>query len=221
MSYQVLTCRPDWLQFLCGFVSRPLKVASLWPSSEGLGRRLADLPCLHRSRMVVELGPGLGGTTRAMLAAMPADARLLGIEIVEQFADSLRTIPDPRLQVVQGCAHELERLLRSQNLPRPDVVVSGIPFSAMSREKGAALVKQIHGILPVGGTFVTYQVRSRVRELADELFGPALQSAVVANVPPLRLFEWQKRPVHAVADHRSPEAPQWATSPEFARTSLR
>jgi phosphatidylethanolamine/phosphatidyl-N-methylethanolamine N-methyltransferase len=192
MSHQVVKCRPDWMQFLYGFACRPLKVASVWPSSKDLGHRLAGLSCLHRARLVIELGPGLGGTTRAILSAMPADAQLLGIEIVEQFAEALRTIPDPRLHVVQGCAHELNRVLSTHRLPRPDVIVSGIPFSTMSREKGAALVKKIHAALPIGGTFVTYQFWTCVRDFADELFGPARESVVLANFPPLHLFEWQK-----------------------------
>jgi len=180
------------VQFLRGFASRPLKVASVWPSSRDLGDRLAALPCLQQARCVVELGPGLGGTTRALLSAMRRDSRLVGIEIVEQFAEALRTIPDPRLHIVQGCALGLDQLLRAHRLPRPDVVISGIPFSALSREEGAALVRTIHALLPTGGTFVTYQIRTRVRELANELFGPARESAVLANIPPLRVFEWQK-----------------------------
>lgn len=187
------------MQFLCGFASRPLKVASVWPSSKDLGNRLAALPCVQEARFVVELGPGLGGTTRALLSSMRADAQLLGIEIVEQFADALRAIPDPRLHVVQGCALGLDRVLKSRRLPRPDVVISGIPFSAMPRVKGAALVRKIHALLPIGGTFVTYQVRARVRDFADELFGPARESVVLANFPPLRIFEWRKDAVKRVS----------------------
>ena len=123
---------------------------------------------------------------------MPADSQLLGIEIVEQFVDHLRTIRDPRLHVVRGCALQLERVLQSQQLPRPDVVVSGIPFSAMSRAQGANLMTAIHAVLPVGGTFVAYQVRKSVCDLAAKHFGPARQSLVLANFPPLRIFEWQK-----------------------------
>jgi phospholipid N-methyltransferase len=180
------------MQFVCGFISQPFEVASVWPSSKGVGRRLADLECLQQARLVVELGPGLGGTTRALLGAMPEDAQLLAIEIVSQFAQILRRIPDPRLRVVQGCALELDRVLRSQRLPQPDVVVSGIPFSALSRAKGARLVRKIHAALPAGGTFVAYQVRNRVCDLAAELFGPPRRSLVLANIPPLQIFEWQK-----------------------------
>jgi phosphatidylethanolamine/phosphatidyl-N-methylethanolamine N-methyltransferase len=192
MSHQVIFCPPEWLQFLCGFASRPSDVASLWPSSRGLQRRLAGLPCLRRAKLVIELGPGLGGTTRALLESMPADSRLIGIEIVEQFAESLRTIPDQRLQVVHGRARDLEPVLRGQGLQRPDVIVSGIPFAAMSRGEGADLVKRIHAVLPAGGIFVAYQFRKRVSELAAECFGPPRESLVLGNFPPLRIYEWRK-----------------------------
>jgi phospholipid N-methyltransferase len=181
----------DWLQYLSGFVSRPFKVASLWPSSRDLHEHLAGVAGLRRARFVVELGPGLGGTTRALLSSMPLDSRLLGIEIVEKFADHLRTIPDRRLRVAQGCASNLSVLLQLHRLPAPDVVVSGIPFSAMSRDEGADLVRQVHATLSPGGAFVAYQVRKRVCELAAEVFGEPRHTAI-AGFPRMHVYEWRK-----------------------------
>ena len=183
---------PDWLRFLSGLVFHPRQVASVCPSSRCLERHLARLPCLRRAQLVVELGPGLGGTTRALLHAMPKDSVLLGIEIVEQFANEVRRIPDARLRVVQGSALDLDQLLRSQRLSQPDVIVSGIPFSTMSREAASSLVRTIHAVLAAASTFVAYQVHPRVCELATEAFGAPQQTLVMANVPPLRIFEWRK-----------------------------
>jgi len=202
MTTAVHSTSLDWLQYLSGFAARPFKVASLWPSSRDLHEHLASLPGLHRARFVVELGPGLGGTTRALLSSMPPDSGLLGIEIVEKFADHLRTIPDRRLRVVQGCASRLTMLLQLHRLPAPDVVVSGIPFSAMSRDDGADLMRQIHSVLSPGGMFVAYQVRKRVCELGDKIFGTP-RHTVVRGFPRMDVYEWRK----AVALRRR-EAPE-------------
>ena len=48
---------------------------------------------LGTAKLVVELGPGVGGTTHAILRAMPSDARLLSIEINADFVPALRRIP--------------------------------------------------------------------------------------------------------------------------------
>jgi phosphatidylethanolamine/phosphatidyl-N-methylethanolamine N-methyltransferase len=191
MTTAVRSSSLDWLQYFSGFVSRPFKVASLWPSSRDIHEHLAGLPGLSRAGFVVELGPGLGGTTRALLRSMPQNSRLLGIEIVEKFADHLRTIPDQRLRVAQACASNLTVLLQLHRLPAPDVVVSGIPFSAISRDEGADLMRQIHSALSPGGTFVAYQVRDRICELAAEVFGEP-RHTVIAGFPRMHVYEWRK-----------------------------
>ena len=88
----------DSFQFLRGFVRNPAQVGSVVPSSRWLEQRLVrearDRGSAHR----VELGPGTGGTTAAILQAMPAAARLLAIELDPDFHRHLRaSLADPRL----------------------------------------------------------------------------------------------------------------------------
>ena len=117
-----------WPHFIRGFLAQPGQVASVMPSSRELQRRISSLPCVASAQTLVELGPGTGETTRALLGRMSATAQLLCIEIVPEFVALLEQIPDPRLAVVHGSAHDLEELLPS-NLPSPpEVIVSGVPF---------------------------------------------------------------------------------------------
>ena len=44
-----------------------------------------------------------------------------------------------------------------------------------------------------GGVFVAYQVRDRVKILGSEVFGPARTDVVLLNVPPMRVYRWEKR----------------------------
>lgn len=181
-----------WLQFVCGFLAYPAHVASICPSSRRLQRQIATLPAVRRARSVVELGPGLGETTRALLAELPPSARLLAIEIVPQFVMQLREIQDQRLLAIEGSALELGRLLGEHTFPQPDVIVSGIPFSAISPSQGRELVHSIHTTLAAGGTFVAYQLRDRICELAADHFGDPQVTFVPWNLPPLRIFQWTK-----------------------------
>lgn len=183
---------PRWLRFLQGAVRNPRYVASVFPSSRSLLRHLIKLPCVQTARVVVELGPGLGETTRALLERMPRDGQLMCIEIVPQFVEELRRIPDSRLCVVENSALRLRSLLELHHLRNPDVVVSGIPFAALSEHDARVLIQNVRAVLAPGGGFVAYQFKSRVRALAGDYFGSPRTTFVPWNVPPLRIYEWRK-----------------------------
>jgi len=184
--------RTERIQFLRGFLKRPKEVGSIIPSSRFLERRVVRAAGAAGVRCAVELGPGTGGTTRALLRALPPAATLLAIEINPRFARLLRQIPDPRLVVHEGSAAEIEEALRAHGLPAPDLVVSGIPFSTMPRRLGTAILRSAHESLAPGGRFVAYQVRDRVETLGREVFGPAAVQRELLNVPPMRVYRWDK-----------------------------
>jgi phospholipid N-methyltransferase len=178
--------------FFQGFLKRPGMVGSVIPSSRYLERRIVRQAELGSARVVVELGPGVGGTTRAILRAMSPEANLLSIEINPDFVPALRAIGDPRLVVHEGSAVELSAILAAHGLAAPDVVLSGIPFSTMKPELGRAIVRAVWGALAPGGRFVAYQVRDRVEKLGREVFGPAAVALELRNVPPMRVYRWEK-----------------------------
>lgn len=185
--------RDPRILFFQGFLRRPGTVGSVIPSSRYLERRVIREARLETARLAVELGPGTGGTTRAILRALPADAKLLSIEINPDFLPTLRAIADPRLVVHEGSAAELGAILREHGLGAPDVVLSGIPFSTMKPALGRAIVRAVSDALPEGGRFVAYQVRDRVEKLGREVFGPAAVQLELRNVPPMRVYRWEKR----------------------------
>ena len=188
-----LRLQPDKrLAFLQGFLKYPHLVGSVIPSSRFLERRLIELSGIDKARLVVELGPGTGGTTRAMLKTLPDNARLLVIEINPQFASLLRSESDPRLVMYSGSAEYIGDALVSNNLPPPDVIVSGIPFSTMSFSQGKRIVGAVWESLAPGGRFVAYQFRDRVGMLGRELLGWPRIEVEFLNVPPMRFYQWDK-----------------------------
>jgi phospholipid N-methyltransferase len=180
------------LTFLQGFLQRPREVGSIIPSSRFLERRIVRCAGVRNARMIVELGPGTGGTTRALLRAMRPDAVLLAIEINPRFVELLRAESDPRLIPYLGSAADIGRALRANGLPQPQVILSGIPFSTMQRQLGREILRSVYDALPDGGVFVAYQVRDRVENLGREVFGRAQVQTEVLNVPPMRVYRWVK-----------------------------
>ncbi len=183
----------DAAAFLRGFLERPSEVASVVPSSVVLEARVVRRAEVSQARCVVELGPGTGGTTRALLRALPADARLLAIDVNPGFCDRLRReLDDPRLVVHLGSAESLAEILLQHALPAPDAVISGIPFSTLPEVLAQKIAASIHTSLAPGGRMIAYQWRPHVARYLAPHFGPALTTWVWRNVPPMRVFRWIK-----------------------------
>lgn len=182
----------EGITFFNGFLKHPYQVGSVIPSSRFLKQRIINMADVASAHSLVELGPGTGGTTRTILNAMPADARLLVIEINQDFLQVLQHIQDPRLIVHHGNAIDLVGAISACMLDPPDVIISGIPFSTMTEDFGLSIINKISQALVPGGRFVAYQLRNRVETLAQRVFGPAQVELEIRNIPPIRIFRWQK-----------------------------
>ena len=182
---------------LRAFVENPRQVASILPSSSTFQQKLAELESLRAAEVVVELGPGTGETTRAILSAMPSRAKLLCIEIVPELVEQVRRIQDDRLVVVEGDAADLNRILRRNGVSAADAIVAGIPFSHFTPEQRQDLIHRIHCALRPGGAFVAYQFRDHIRDVAQARFGSPKTLFVPWNIPPLVLYEWKKQALTA------------------------
>jgi phospholipid N-methyltransferase len=184
--------QPDHpIAFLRGFLERPKEVGSIIPSSRWMERRITRTAEIAQSKLIVELGPGTGGTTKALLQAMTPDARLLAIEINPGFCELLsETIRDERLIVHQGSAADIAEALVKHDLAAPDVVLSGIPFSTMPKELGLSILRSVKQNLAPGGRFVAYQFRDVVHTLGRQVFGSASIQLELLNVPPMRVYRW-------------------------------
>ncbi len=182
------------LEFLRGFLREPQQVGSIIPSSRFLERRVVTLAGVATARVVVELGPGTGGTTAAILQSLPRSSTLLAIEIDPKFVALLRRNSDPRLVVHQGSATDLLGILDQYELDSAQAVISGIPFSTMSSEVGRRVIEQIEQSLSPGGFFVAYQIRDRVASLGRPVFDVVESWREVRNFPPARIFRFHKSP---------------------------
>ncbi|MCA1779784.1 MAG: methyltransferase domain-containing protein [Xanthomonadaceae bacterium] len=181
------------IDFFRGFLKDPKQVGSIIPSSRFMERKIIEYGDLAEARVVVELGPGTGGTTHSLLEAMRPDARLIAIDLDPRFTEIIAAINDARLIAHTGSACDLDAILKQHGLESADVVISGIPFSTMPRELGTRVIQAVHDSLSNDGVFVAYQFRAEVARLAEPVFGPPLRSAPVPlNIPPMRIWQWRR-----------------------------
>jgi phosphatidylethanolamine/phosphatidyl-N-methylethanolamine N-methyltransferase len=108
------------------------------------------------------------------------------------FLALVRSIEDSRLIAHLGSALELERIISTHGLDAPDAIVSGIPFSTIGRSTGARILEAVSSLLAHNGRFVAYQVSNRVATLCEPIFGSGQTTIELRNIPPMRIFLWEK-----------------------------
>jgi len=132
--------------------------ASVVPSSRFLANALAKPIDFHRARTIIELGPGTGPVTKALLKRMRPDAKLLAVDINPAFIDHLRDVcADPRLIAVCGSATDLRGLLARHKCGPADAVVSSLGLTSMDAPTRTAILREIgEGRVP-GGPMTQFQ----------------------------------------------------------------
>lgn len=180
------------LTVLKAWLRKPGQVATICPSSSHLTREITERACVQNARTLIELGPGAGGTTWALLSQMQRRSRLLAIEKTLELADSLRHIRDPRLTHHCGDAVNLANIAAGHGFEQVDVVVSGIPFSALPAIKANEIASGIDRVLRPGGTLIAYQLHDDIQQSVNPLFGMPQTNRVALNLPPLSVFSWTK-----------------------------
>jgi phosphatidylethanolamine/phosphatidyl-N-methylethanolamine N-methyltransferase len=185
--------RTDIAAFVRQFLHDPKGVAAIVPSSRWLEQRIVRNAVITQAATVVELGPGTGGTTRALLRAMSPQARLLSIELNPQFhAHISKQIRDTRLHVECGSAERITEFLEARRLPAADAIVSGIPFSTMPPQVSERIATAVAAALRPGGRFVAYQWTPWVARFTTPHLGEPKLEWELANMPPMRVYTWVK-----------------------------
>lgn len=169
-------------------------IGALFPSSAFACRAVtSQVP--QGSKCIVEYGPGNGVITRELVARLNHQGKVIGVEINEAFARQLQQeMNEPRVEVVHGDIREVSERLRTWAPQGVDAVVSGIPFSFLTKEARMRLIQNTyHGLRP-GGVFVVYQHSPKMLEELSREFGRVERHFEVRNLPPY--FIMVARKVH-------------------------
>ena len=193
------------LHFLGTFVRHPRQVGAVVPSSPALAKAMVAGLDVGPGQSVVELGPGTGAFTRAVLRVLPEGAEYLGVELDKKFVRHLRgRFPRkhyPAARFVEGSAEHVDRHHAEAELGHPRVVLCGLPFASLPNGVQSNVVAAVDRLLPAGGEFRTFQyvhafnlpAAQRFRSRMDELLGPAHRSrSVKLNVPPAYVLTWTR-----------------------------
>jgi phosphatidylethanolamine/phosphatidyl-N-methylethanolamine N-methyltransferase len=182
----------DEVRFIRSWIERPLTVGAVTPSGRILARTMARYVDPQSNGPVVELGPGTGPVTEALVEAGVAPSRLVLVEFNPSFCRILRKrYPDATL--VQGDAYSLRRLLETLLLQPAAAVVSGLPLVTKPIKMRLRLIRDSFDLMLPGAPFVqfTYSVASPLpRRLSG--FSVEASERIWMNLPPARVWVYRK-----------------------------
>ncbi len=177
-----------WL-FVSNFLKHPGMLGSVIPSSRFLVKKLLGPVDWGSARHFVEYGPGVGTISRQILSRMHKDARLLVIELNEDFVRYLRrSIDDPRLVVHHGSAGDVDRIMEDLGWQGFDYGFSGIPFSTLPAEIRNDILSKTRECMQPDGEFLVFQFSNRVMPHLQQTFDRVEKDYELRNVLPAHCY---------------------------------
>ena len=162
------------------------------PSGRLLARTMAHYVDVHGTAPVVELGPGTGAITSALVERGIDQKRLVLVEYNPSFCALLRD-RYPQAKVVQGDAYRLRDTLWNVLSAPAAAVVSGLPLVTKPMLTRLKLVRDAFAALAPGAPFVqfTYSV---VPPIPKSLPGVTTEASerIWMNLPPARVWVYRK-----------------------------
>jgi len=194
LAKKFLTSLTDTALFMQEWLANPQGVGAVAPSSRNLAEAMAKWIPSDPESYVLELGPGTGVVTEALLRRGLRQERLVAIEQNSNMARVLRE-KFPRAQIITGDAWKLDDLLRRRREPIEKVgaVISSLPLLNFPPSEAERLADKIRAALEPHGKWVQFTYRiHRLRPRGASSFRLRATKIVWFNLPPARVSVFQK-----------------------------
>jgi len=194
MAKKIIAALTDSTLFLREWFANPQRTGSVTPSSPQLAAAMARWLPQDRESFVLELGPGTGAVTEALLRRGLREDRLVAIEHNPKLAKLLRE-KFPRAHIITGDAWKLDELLRHRREPIENVgaVFSSLPLLNFPPAEAEALAQKIRSVLQPRGNWVQYSYHlGKKQPRGSSSFKLHASKIVWLNFPPARVSVFQK-----------------------------
>jgi phosphatidylethanolamine/phosphatidyl-N-methylethanolamine N-methyltransferase len=183
----------DEMQFIRTWFEKPLSTGAVMPSSKALARTMAAYVDPQSTGPIIELGPGTGPVTQALVQRGIDPKRLVLVEFDPDFCRLLRS-RYPAATVVQGDAYRLRRLLGTTMREPAAAVVSGLPLVTKPLRTRLRLISDALGLLAPGAPFIQFTY-AMVPPIPKALAGIKAESSdlIWMNLPPARVWVYRGR----------------------------
>jgi phosphatidylethanolamine/phosphatidyl-N-methylethanolamine N-methyltransferase len=182
----------DEVRFIRSWMETPLSIGAVMPSGKPLARAMAKCVDPTAAGPVIELGPGTGAVTAALVEQGIEPSRMVLVEFNPVFCRLLRS-RYPEATVIQGDAYGLRRLIGTLLRQPAAAVVSGLPLFTKPLKLRLRLLTDAFALLTPGGPFVqfTYALVSPIPRAVTGVRAQAF-GRIWFNVPPARVWVYRK-----------------------------
>ncbi len=183
----------DSLLMISSFIKKPKEIGAVAPSSKFLTKEIIKYISFKDTKIIIELGPGLGTFTRAILKKANPNARILCFEINKRFCRYLnKNISDKRMVLIESGAENITENLKKIGIERVDCVISGLPFRNFSDAQKKRVLAEVKKCLKEDGKFVLFQYTNGINEILKSHFRKVTRKFVPINVPPSFVYVCEK-----------------------------
>ncbi|MQX46112.1 phospholipid N-methyltransferase PmtA [Sinorhizobium medicae] len=180
------------IRFFKGWMSNSRAVGAILPTSSVTARRMASVVDPDSGLPVLELGPGTGVITKAILERGIEPEKLISIEYSTDFYNQLKAQFDG-VQFINGDAFDLGRTLGSLKDQQFDSVISAVPLLNFPMHRRVELLEDLLSRIPFGRPVIqiSYGPMSPVVAVPDS-YRIQHFDFVVRNIPPAQLWVYRK-----------------------------
>ncbi|MDF2811860.1 MAG: phospholipid methyltransferase [Microvirga sp.] len=182
----------DEARFLRLWLERPLAIGAVMPSSKALARTMASYVDPRIPGPVVELGPGTGPVTDALIRRGVAQDRLILVEFNPEFCQLLKR-RFPKATIIQGDAYDLAETLSGILQEPAAATVSSLPLFTKPMDHRLELLEAAQAVMHPDAPFIqfTYAVVPPIpaRSGSHRARG---SNRVWRNLPPARVWVYNK-----------------------------
>jgi phosphatidylethanolamine/phosphatidyl-N-methylethanolamine N-methyltransferase len=181
----------DAARFLLAWIEKPLAIGSVTPSSPALARMVAEQVDMNILGPIIELGPGTGPVTEALVARGIPPERLVLIEFNPNFCVLLRA-RYPKATVIEGNAYDIEEQLSGMAVAPASAVISGLPLFTKPVSERVSLLRTALARAQPGAPFIqfTYAVTSPVPRDTPGILSHR-STPIWLNFPPARVWTYR------------------------------
>ena len=183
----------DETRFLKSLLENPRLTGAVAPSGPFLARAMARATGEASDGLIVELGPGTGPVTKALIEHGVERERLVLVEYDPGFCRLLSQRFAPA-RVVRGDAYDLPLTLAGFSGEKIAAVVSSLPLLNQPSALRTKLIGDAFALMGAEGVFVqfTYGLKSPVpREACVNKYSARCGPPIWRNLPPARVWTYR------------------------------
>ena len=182
----------DEIRFLKGLAKGPRSVGAIMPTSSVTARKMASVIDVSSGLPVLELGPGTGVITKAILQRGVKPENLVSIEYSTDFYHHLKLIM-PDVNFFNGDAFNLDKTLGALKDQKFDSVVSGIPLLNFPMGMRVSLLEDLLDRMPVGRPVVQFSYGPVSPIIAKpDSYHIEHFAFVMRNIPPAQVWVYRR-----------------------------